>query len=113
VSELPARDVNHQGVSALLALLATHVRRAGYLCYPHPATRLLTPSARHCRPQHKTNAAGTIHIYNDLLNHGDGTGEGLVAAYYETVGWPSFLPTAEQVRATAPPPTCEPSCACG
>jgi hypothetical protein len=27
---------------------------------------------------------------------GDGTGEGLVSAYYQTVGWPTFLPTAEQ-----------------
>jgi hypothetical protein len=28
---------------------------------------------------------------------GDGTGEGLVRAYYSCVGWPTFLPTAEQV----------------
>lgn len=29
---------------------------------------------------------------------GDGTGEGLVAAYYAIVGWPTFLPTNEQVH---------------
>ncbi|KAF6266342.1 hypothetical protein COO60DRAFT_447975 [Scenedesmus sp. NREL 46B-D3] len=35
-------------------------------------------------------------IYHDLMSKGDGTGEGLVSAYYQTVGWPTFLPTAEQ-----------------
>eukprot|EP00878_Enallax_costatus_P006445 GHUV01006757.1.p1 GENE.GHUV01006757.1~~GHUV01006757.1.p1 ORF type:complete len:352 (+),score=73.34 GHUV01006757.1:1317-2372(+) len=35
-------------------------------------------------------------IYHDLLAKGDGTGEGLVAAYYVIVGWPTFLPTNEQ-----------------
>lgn len=27
---------------------------------------------------------------------GDGTGEGLVRAYYNCVGWPTFLPSNEQ-----------------
>ncbi|WIA15531.1 hypothetical protein OEZ85_002165 [Tetradesmus obliquus] len=41
-------------------------------------------------------ASWTPAIYHDLMSKGDGTGEGLVAAYYATVGWPTFLPTAEQ-----------------
>ncbi|KAF8057897.1 hypothetical protein HT031_005843 [Scenedesmus sp. PABB004] len=40
-------------------------------------------------------------VYHDLLGKGDGTGEGLVSCYYNTVGWPSFLPTSEQARAAA------------
>lgn len=35
-------------------------------------------------------------IYHDLLSKGDGTGEGLVRAYYNCVGWPTFLPSNEQ-----------------
>jgi hypothetical protein len=35
-------------------------------------------------------------VYNDLLSSGDGTGEGLVRAYFSRVGWPTFLPTNEQ-----------------
>jgi hypothetical protein len=35
-------------------------------------------------------------VYNDLLSSGDGTGEGLVKAYFSRVGWPTFLPTNEQ-----------------
>ncbi|KXZ46741.1 hypothetical protein GPECTOR_41g706 [Gonium pectorale] len=35
-------------------------------------------------------------VYADLLGRSDGTGEGLVRAYYTTVGWPMMVPTAEQ-----------------
>ena len=31
------------------------------------------------------------HIYYDLLRFGDSTGEGLVKAYFEMVGWPIML----------------------
>ncbi|KAG2497431.1 hypothetical protein HYH03_004586 [Edaphochlamys debaryana] len=35
-------------------------------------------------------------VYNDLLGASDGTGEGLVAAYYQTVGWPVMLSTSDR-----------------
>ncbi|KAG2430079.1 hypothetical protein HXX76_010178 [Chlamydomonas incerta] len=35
-------------------------------------------------------------IYNDLLGISDGTGEGLVTAYYSTVGWPMMLATSDR-----------------
>lgn len=35
-------------------------------------------------------------IYNDLLGCCDGTGEGLITAYYTTVGWPVMLATSER-----------------
>jgi hypothetical protein len=38
----------------------------------------------------------TAPIYNDLMSQGDGTGEGLVRAYFSRVGWPTFLPTKEE-----------------
>jgi hypothetical protein len=30
------------------------------------------------------------------MSQGDGTGEGLVRAYFSRVGWPTFLPTKEE-----------------
>jgi hypothetical protein len=36
------------------------------------------------------------HIYYDLLRFGDSTGEGLVKAYYEMVGWPIMLSTSDR-----------------
>eukprot|EP00798_Chlamydomonas_sp_ICE-L_P009803 gene9803-7693_t len=38
----------------------------------------------------------TVPLYNDLLSAGDGTAEGLLTAYFKTVGWPEMLPTADQ-----------------
>ncbi|EFJ52558.1 hypothetical protein VOLCADRAFT_86777 [Volvox carteri f. nagariensis] len=35
-------------------------------------------------------------VYNDLLGCSDGTGEGLITAYYTTVGWPVMLATSER-----------------
>eukprot|EP00198_Chlamydomonas_reinhardtii_P006175 XP_001695511.1 predicted protein [Chlamydomonas reinhardtii] len=35
-------------------------------------------------------------VYNDLLGISDGTGEGLVTAYYTTVGWPMMLATSDR-----------------
>ncbi|GLC38203.1 hypothetical protein PLESTB_001088200 [Pleodorina starrii] len=35
-------------------------------------------------------------VYNDLLGCSDGTGEGLITAYYTTVGWPMMVATAER-----------------
>ncbi|GIL94884.1 hypothetical protein Vretimale_970 [Volvox reticuliferus] len=35
-------------------------------------------------------------IYNDLLGCSDGTGEGLITAYYTTVGWPVMVATSER-----------------
>jgi hypothetical protein len=39
----------------------------------------------------------TAPVYNDLMSQGDGTGEGLVRAYFSRVGWPTFLPTKEDI----------------
>lgn len=36
------------------------------------------------------------HIYYDLLRFGDSTGEGLVRAYYDMVGWPIMLSTSDR-----------------
>lgn len=36
------------------------------------------------------------HIYYDLLRFGDSTGEGLVKAYYDMVGWPIMLSTSDR-----------------
>ncbi|KAG1654905.1 hypothetical protein FOA52_003147 [Chlamydomonas sp. UWO 241] len=35
-------------------------------------------------------------IYNDLLQSGDGTAEGMVKAYFNCMGWPEFIPTTER-----------------
>ena len=35
-------------------------------------------------------------IYNDLLQGGDGTAEGLVTAYFKCMGWPMMLATSDQ-----------------
>ncbi|GLI60984.1 hypothetical protein VaNZ11_003241 [Volvox africanus] len=35
-------------------------------------------------------------VYNDLLGCSDGTGEGLITAYYTTVGWPVMIATSER-----------------
>jgi len=36
------------------------------------------------------------HIYYDLLRFGDSTGEGLVKAYFDMVGWPIMLSTSDR-----------------
>lgn len=35
-------------------------------------------------------------VYHDLLRSGDGTAEGIVAAYFGMVGWPMMLPSKER-----------------
>ncbi|KAK9820334.1 hypothetical protein WJX72_009120 [[Myrmecia] bisecta] len=35
-------------------------------------------------------------VYHDLLASGDGTAEGIISAYYNTVGWPWVIPTTER-----------------
>lgn len=35
-------------------------------------------------------------LYSDLVRTGDGTGEGLVAVYFNTVGWPTMLATSDR-----------------
>jgi len=34
--------------------------------------------------------------FNDLMSHSDGTGEGLVAAYFSRVGWPLSVGKGEE-----------------
>lgn len=41
-------------------------------------------------------ATWTPAIYHDLLRAADGTGEGMLKAYFDMVGWPQFLPTSER-----------------
>ena len=35
-------------------------------------------------------------LYSDLIRTGDGTGEGIVAVYFNTVGWPTMLATTDR-----------------
>ncbi|KAI8469587.1 MAG: hypothetical protein J3K34DRAFT_423281 [Monoraphidium minutum] len=35
-------------------------------------------------------------LYNDLMSHSDGTGEGLVSAYYSRIGWPLTVGKGEE-----------------
>lgn len=35
-------------------------------------------------------------VYHDLLRSGDGTAEGIVSSYFNTVGWPVVLPSRER-----------------
>lgn len=35
-------------------------------------------------------------IYNDLLQGGDGTAEGMVISYFTRMGWPTMLATSDQ-----------------
>ncbi|KAK9835988.1 hypothetical protein WJX81_004011 [Elliptochloris bilobata] len=35
-------------------------------------------------------------VYHDLLRVGDGSGEGMLCSYFNTVGWPTTLATSEQ-----------------
>jgi len=46
------------------------------------------------RQQNSTSWAPTL--YADLIRTGDGTGEGLVAVYFNTVGWPTMLATTDR-----------------
>ena len=50
-------------------------------------------------PRPKSNndsTAWTPALYYDLICTGDGTGEGLVAVYFNTVGWPTMLATSDR-----------------
>ena len=38
------------------------------------------------------------HVYNDLLERGDGTAEGLIKGYFGTVGWPMMMATSDRGR---------------
>mmetsp|Transcript_44050 Transcript_44050/g.84172 ORF Transcript_44050/g.84172 Transcript_44050/m.84172 type:complete len:400 (-) Transcript_44050:482-1681(-) len=35
-------------------------------------------------------------LYTDLVRTGGGTGKGMLTAYFDTVGWPTFLPSDER-----------------
>ena len=35
-------------------------------------------------------------VYYDLLRVGDGSGEGMVCSYFNTIGWPATLATSDQ-----------------
>lgn len=37
-----------------------------------------------------------MQVYNDLLRVGDGSGEGMVCSYFNTIGWPATLATSDQ-----------------
>lgn len=90
---------------ACLCSAAPHCRAAAPSCSctapttPHPSSLHAPPWFTHTRAFHELGYDCTTwspHVYHDLLGQGDGTGEGLVAAYFNTVGWPTFLPTGEQ-----------------
>jgi len=36
-------------------------------------------------------------VYADLLSRGDGTAESLIAEFFATIGWPTFIPTGEEM----------------
>ncbi len=38
----------------------------------------------------------SVPIYADLLRWGDGTGQGLIKAYFSRLGWPTMLSTKDR-----------------
>lgn len=67
-----------------------------FLFLPH--SRLLLSSKKKTLKKTITNksTSWTPALYSDLIRTGDGTGEGLVAVYFNTVGWPTMLATADR-----------------
>jgi len=41
-------------------------------------------------------ALRALQVYHDLLRVGDGSGEGMLCSFFNTIGWPATLATSEQ-----------------
>jgi hypothetical protein len=62
--------------------------------HTHPCTSSAAPTCRAFARLGFECTSWPLHLYADLMRSGDGTAEAMVERYFDTVGWPMFLPTA-------------------